>query len=365
MRRRAACTRCARRALARRRRARVFCPHGQATAQGRDPQVRSSHPALPLMALRSTIVYPLGTIAVQMGAPENLSLLRAYDEPGTRRRPRRRRRRSRRPHRLAALHRTRRRRGARARANQSSRRHGADHASGAAAHRHRRDQSGAAISRRGHPASEGNARRSVGARRSRHPRDLLRRDARRADRAHSGRSAGDPQDEHLGSGPVRRSRRDEHELPHLRQGRGAAAPRRRTAPAVHPQPARARSRAGARDGRREAPDRDQDRAAPARVLSAPAAARDSVGARRGRSGREGSGRAAQEDRRSEAARARRPGSAARDGASSTAQRRVERVSGHSHVSRLDARAAVEQAQRRRRDRAHEGRRARSTTGTTA
>ncbi|MEP6619957.1 MAG: endopeptidase La [bacterium] len=38
--------------------------------------------ALPLMALRSTIVYPLGTIAVQMGAPENLSLLRAYDEPG-------------------------------------------------------------------------------------------------------------------------------------------------------------------------------------------------------------------------------------------------------------------------------------------
>ena len=34
------------------------------------------------MALRSTIVYPLGTIAVQMGAPENLALLRAHDEPG-------------------------------------------------------------------------------------------------------------------------------------------------------------------------------------------------------------------------------------------------------------------------------------------
>jgi len=33
-------------------------------------------PQLPLMALRSTIVYPLGTIAVQMGAPENLALLR-------------------------------------------------------------------------------------------------------------------------------------------------------------------------------------------------------------------------------------------------------------------------------------------------
>src|SRR5215217_2945294 len=39
-------------------------------------------PVLPLMALRSTIVYPLGTIAVQMGAPENLALLRAHDEPG-------------------------------------------------------------------------------------------------------------------------------------------------------------------------------------------------------------------------------------------------------------------------------------------
>lgn len=39
-------------------------------------------PTLPLMALRSTIVYPLGTIAVQMGAPENLSLLRAHEEAG-------------------------------------------------------------------------------------------------------------------------------------------------------------------------------------------------------------------------------------------------------------------------------------------
>ncbi|MBA3646641.1 MAG: LON peptidase substrate-binding domain-containing protein, partial [Gemmatimonadaceae bacterium] len=39
-------------------------------------------PSLPLLALRSTIVYPLGTIAVQMGAPENLSLLRAHDQPG-------------------------------------------------------------------------------------------------------------------------------------------------------------------------------------------------------------------------------------------------------------------------------------------
>src|SRR5215210_4970875 len=39
-------------------------------------------PTLPLMALRSTIVYPLGTIAVQMGAPENLSLLRSNEESG-------------------------------------------------------------------------------------------------------------------------------------------------------------------------------------------------------------------------------------------------------------------------------------------
>ncbi len=39
-------------------------------------------PRLPLMALRSTIVYPLGTIAVQMGSPENLALLRANEDPG-------------------------------------------------------------------------------------------------------------------------------------------------------------------------------------------------------------------------------------------------------------------------------------------
>jgi ATP-dependent Lon protease len=39
-------------------------------------------PTLPLMALRSTIVYPLGTIAVQMGAPENLALLRGHEEAG-------------------------------------------------------------------------------------------------------------------------------------------------------------------------------------------------------------------------------------------------------------------------------------------
>src|SRR5213594_899049 len=54
-----------------------------ARAQRKDDLLRAElPPTLPLMALRSTIVYPLGTIAVQMGAPENLALLRAHDEAG-------------------------------------------------------------------------------------------------------------------------------------------------------------------------------------------------------------------------------------------------------------------------------------------
>src|SRR5512141_90329 len=45
--------------------------------QRKDDILKSEIPStLPLMALRSTIVYPLGTIAVQMGAPENLALLK-------------------------------------------------------------------------------------------------------------------------------------------------------------------------------------------------------------------------------------------------------------------------------------------------
>src|SRR5207253_9486218 len=53
------------------------------TSQRKDEILRSDvPPSLPLMALRSTIVYPLGTIAVQMGAPENLALLRAHNEAG-------------------------------------------------------------------------------------------------------------------------------------------------------------------------------------------------------------------------------------------------------------------------------------------
>ncbi|MEO8194663.1 MAG: endopeptidase La [Gemmatimonadales bacterium] len=53
-----------------------------AKTQRKDDILKSEiPPALPLMALRSTIVYPLGTIAVQMGAPENLALLR--ENPGS------------------------------------------------------------------------------------------------------------------------------------------------------------------------------------------------------------------------------------------------------------------------------------------
>jgi ATP-dependent Lon protease len=54
-----------------------------ARAQRKEEILKSElPPTLPLMALRSTIVYPLGTIAVQMGAPENLALLRSNEEPG-------------------------------------------------------------------------------------------------------------------------------------------------------------------------------------------------------------------------------------------------------------------------------------------
>src|ERR671927_959112 len=54
-----------------------------ARTQRKEDLLKSELPrTMPLMALRSTIVYPLGTIAVQMGAPENLALLRAHEEPG-------------------------------------------------------------------------------------------------------------------------------------------------------------------------------------------------------------------------------------------------------------------------------------------
>ncbi len=54
-----------------------------AKTQRKDDILKSEiPPALPLMALRSTIVYPLGTIAVQMGAPENLALLRENPQAG-------------------------------------------------------------------------------------------------------------------------------------------------------------------------------------------------------------------------------------------------------------------------------------------
>ena len=55
-----------------------------AKTQRKDDILKSEiPPALPLMALRSTIVYPLGTIAVQMGAPENLALLSDNQSAGT------------------------------------------------------------------------------------------------------------------------------------------------------------------------------------------------------------------------------------------------------------------------------------------
>jgi ATP-dependent Lon protease len=47
------------------------------------PAERALPPDLPLLALRSTIVFPHGTIAVQMGAADNLALLRAHPDPGT------------------------------------------------------------------------------------------------------------------------------------------------------------------------------------------------------------------------------------------------------------------------------------------
>ena len=52
-------------------------------AQRKEEILRSElPPTLPIMALRSTIVYPLGTIAVQMGAPENLSIVRSNEDAG-------------------------------------------------------------------------------------------------------------------------------------------------------------------------------------------------------------------------------------------------------------------------------------------
>ena len=54
-----------------------------AKTQRKDDILKSEiPPTLPLMALRSTIVYPLGTIAVQMGAPDNLALLRENEGAG-------------------------------------------------------------------------------------------------------------------------------------------------------------------------------------------------------------------------------------------------------------------------------------------
>ena len=184
-----------------------------AKAQRKDDILKSElPPALPLMALRSTIVYPLGTIAVQMGAPENLSLLRAnessglivalvvasgdHDEPIDQQRFRGRVGVAARVHERINLP------GDTVQITLQGLRRIVDRGSDA-------DRS---VSDRQHPAGDGDAGRACGARRSRRARGVVGRDARRAGGPHSGRGAGDPQDERLRSRPVRRPGGDEHEL---------------------------------------------------------------------------------------------------------------------------------------------------------
>ena len=216
-----------------------------AKAQRKDEILKSElPPTLPLMALRSTIVYPLGTIAVQMGAPENLVAAPRPRGAGTR---------SSRWSSRAAITTSRSTRSDSSGASASRRACTSASISRATPSRSRcRDCGASSIDEmeqtepypdraRFEPAQETPADPNE-------VDDLVtrvvvgRRDARRAGRSHSGRSAGDPQDERLRSGAVRRPRGDEHELPHLRQGRGASAPRRRPAAALHPHAPRARSR---------------------------------------------------------------------------------------------------------------------------
>ena len=193
-------------------------------------------PSLPLMALRSTIVYPLGTIAVQMGAPGEPRAAARTRRARADRRARRRRRRSRRADRPAASS---------SAASASPRACTSASTCPATRSRSRCRGCAASRSRRSSRSSRTPIARDA-SRREETPADpaelddlvarvvVGRRDAGRARRPHPGRGAGDPEDERLRSGAVRRPRGDEHELPHLRQGRGAAAARRRPAAAVHP-----------------------------------------------------------------------------------------------------------------------------------
>ena len=50
------------------------------TAPGPTTPADSAHRERPLLVLRSTAVFPRGTVAVQMGAPENVTLLKAHPE---------------------------------------------------------------------------------------------------------------------------------------------------------------------------------------------------------------------------------------------------------------------------------------------
>src|SRR4051812_30249361 len=257
-------------------------------------------PTLPLMALRSTIVYPLGTIAVQMGAPENLALLREHDEPGL----------------IVALVVA---SGDHDEPIDNSRFVGRV---GVAARVHerinlpgdtvqitlqglRRIEIDGIEQNEPYPIALAHPAKDIPAD-SGEVTDLITRIASAAETlaemvdripdevpAILKMNVSDPgrfADLAATNMNFRISDKDEV-LQRLDVGQRLRFILSRLEREV----------ARARDGGREAADGDQDRAAPARVLPAPAAARDSGGARRGRSRREGSDRASQENRRSQAA----------------------------------------------------------------
>jgi ATP-dependent Lon protease len=288
-------------------------------------------PALPLMALRSTIVYPLGTIAVQMGAPENLALLRANEEPGL----------------IVALVVA-----------------SGDHDEpvepgkfvgrvGVAARVHER------INLPGDTVQitlQGLRRITVEAIEQTQPYAIASIKAARETPAEPAEL------EDLVARVVSAAEtladlvdRIPDEVPQILKMNVSDPGRFADLAATNmnfrisdKDEVLQRLDVGQRirfilSRGREASDRDQDRAAPARVLPAPAAACDPGGARGGRPGREGSARDAQEDRRGEAAGESRAGSAAGDRATAHAVAGVERIPGDPHVPRLDPVTAVAQA----------------------
>ena len=306
-------------------------------------------PTLPLMALRSTIVYPLGTIAVQMGAagkprpPAGARGIRAGGGAGGRLRRRRRRDRS------AQLRGPGGRRRPRARAHQPAGRDDPDHAAGPAPHHDRR----ASIRWRRSPSRGSRARRKRRPTRSRLD-ELVARTVTAAetlaelvDRIPSEvpqilkMNVSDPgRFADLAATNMNLRIADKEEvLQRLDIGQRIRFILSRLEREV--------ARARVMDDVKKQTG-DQDRAAPARVLSAPAAARHPVGAGRGRSEREGVGGPAAPHRGGAASRKRsRTKRAARRNGCACSRRPVERIPGAAHVPRLGARAAVERAQRRR------------------